>query len=168
MQKLFMTMKIKLIWLVAMLAVCGGCSKSAPDKTAARITALEDRIKYLELMQEGNGVIVGQLVTAQSNNYVSSSNLNAAILTIFDGISNDRKIISQLLDNVSDLSAKQSRPASRPASTPAAPVNKDGIPMDVYNGIVATAKRKYPTDYDMQRFIIKQQSEAWLNVNGKK
>jgi len=51
-------------------------------------------------------------------------------------------------------------PASSKAST-----LSNGVPVSIYNEILRTAKAKYPTDFDMQEFVVRQQIEAYLKLH---
>jgi hypothetical protein len=39
------------------------------------------------------------------------------------------------------------------------------VPTDVYRRIVAEAARRFPTDYETQVFVIKEQVEAYLKLH---
>ena len=53
-----------------------------------------------------------------------------------------------------------------PIMRPAANVAPGELPADVAAAIRADAERMYPTDYNMQLFHIKDQTEAWHKLNG--
>jgi len=55
--------------------------------------------------------------------------------------------------------------ANPPAAYPNPSATKNGVPLAIYNQIAADARQRYPTDFEMQDFVIRQQCEAWLKLN---
>jgi hypothetical protein len=43
---------------------------------------------------------------------------------------------------------------------------RDGVPLDVYQQIAARAAQKWPNDYDMQVYEIKEQTSAYQKLRG--
>ncbi len=56
------------------------------------------------------------------------------------------------------------RPTSRP-QPPANPAMKDGVPLTIYNAIAAGAVQKWPGNYEMQEYEIKNQIESYKNLH---
>lgn len=165
-------MKNKLIWLVLILAVCGGCGKTKPDKTEARIADLEHEIVLLGSAQQAESKNVAALIGCVSElntNIMSFSNYFDLLRdAMFIGLAKNSLAIDDLSNNMARITVKPAQYSSRPVSAPAVQKTKDGIPIDVYNGILAYARKEYPTDFHMQAFVIKDQTEAWIKINGKR
>jgi lysophospholipase L1-like esterase len=75
-----------------------------------------------------------------------------------------------LLPMLAAMTNPPPRQVAAPRYVPAQPqvssyATKDGVPIGVYNQIAAEAARRYPTDYDMQVFLIKEQTEAYRKLH---
>ena len=59
---------------------------------------------------------------------------------------------------------------ARPAARPQPRVNpaiKDGVPLTIYNAIAARAVQKWPGNYEMQEYEIKNQIESYKNLHAQ-
>jgi len=153
----------------AMLAV--GCSHK-PDARDAKIAKLESRVSELEVRCDGlkdsftNLLSVCQKMNAED----SESMVKIAALVQKDQDDMEAKweaLIPMLaaLTNPLPRQATAPRPYYPAQPQPSAYATKDGVPIAVYNQIAAEAARRYPTDYDMQVFVIKEQVEAYLKLH---
>jgi hypothetical protein len=147
-------------------ALAVGCSHR-PDERDAKIAKLETRLTDLESRYDGlNSRFTNLLdIVKQENaeNIEASSKLEAAmkeqnehwnsLLRLFAGLTNT---------TARQVTASRYAPVQPQVSSYA---TKDGVPIAVYNQITAEAARRYPTDYDMQVFVIKEQTEAYRKLH---
>ena len=162
-------MKTLLCLLTATLLLTG-CNR-APDP---RIVDLEKRIKELEARHESSfdiltnlSGIVGQMssitTTYARDMRKAQSDLAAATTNALDVIFDRLDANTAAIQSITNRQPIRYMPASvAPISgTP----NRSGLPVAVHAQIVADAQRKYPTDFDMQEFVIKQQTEAYRRLH---
>ena len=149
-----------------------GCGKPVPNaaRYEARITALESNVT--------------ELYQRNANRKADITNINEMVQMIVDGSTNqlafDAKMMSQdsnqqvqlelQLLMIQDLQARltnRTQSTYRQPTVYRAPQNSGPtvMPANVAATIRAEAERRYPTDYDMQNFVIKQQTEAWHKLN---
>ncbi len=144
------------------MAACGCKPGTKVPTDHERIVTLENQIakmnaetviarSNLTVWQDGLGVALKSLGEAVSQNYSNTSNDMEAL-----------KIIAL------QMQATLSRPAQAQTRLVPLPIprqTRDGVPLVTYNTIRADAERRYPTDFDMQEYIIKQQITAYKRLN---
>lgn len=156
------------IFVAACLLV--GCTK--PDaKLEARVKKLEQSVVDLVELEKKSGLEQIEFLNKMHTNELASS----ADFKAFRKANEDylKVILAQvenhghiLDDHATAIEAlKQQRPTSTAAAARVSIATKSGVPVAVYNQIAAEAARRYPTDYDMQVFVIKQQIEAYLKLH---
>lgn len=157
-----------IIFVAAMLAV--GCSHK-PDARDAKIAKLETRLSEVEAHCErlsnsySNVVsIIQQFVT---DNAESLSKIEALVKKDQDDMDARWEVMLPMFAALTNSPPRQVAAPRYVPAQPQAPVyaTKDGVPLGVYNQIAVEAARRYPTDFDMQVFVIKEQTEAYRKLH---
>lgn len=141
----------------------------------------EERLKNVELRQEkmrGELLELNQLTQELSK--TTREALTASMAGNAEIRSNALKALDLMWDLQADMEAVRATNAmllgararavqARPMATmPASSVytqTRDGVPIGIYNQIATDAARRYPTDYDMQAFVIKEQIAAYRKLH---
>lgn len=150
-----------------------GCGKSVPNaaRYEARITALESNVTELYQRNENRKADFTNVFAIQEAMAIASSNqLNFNMEMIAQDTNQQVQLDLQLLmiENLQKQITNRAPVAYRPPAVNRAPQYNPGptvMPANVAATIRAEAERRYPTDYDMQNFVIKQQTEAWHKLN---
>jgi len=155
-----------LLVFIAVAVLCG-CKNANQEK---KITALEQRVKQLEEHVE----VWSEGLSGLQTNTIQSLMLAESQQTNFDAMGT--RMLEQAL-RIDDISATVDRlavmftnkrppqvvyvpqPAARQSATPG------GIPADVMREITAEAVRRYPTDFEMQEFVIRKQTESYRHLH---
>ena len=155
---------MKRLLILCVLCVLCGCNPSA-----SRVTKLETELAALRTELRTN---VADLVERNASRKEDFTNLlgmfKAELVIVKDhdaAIDNLKLAVLAMTDVVTNVAMRQiTRPA--PASRyVAAPVSSGGIPANVMAGIRAKAEREWPGDYNMQVFVIKQETEAYQKLH---
>ena len=64
------------------------------------------------------------------------------------------------------LPSASPRGVSSQAIAPASLASQAGVPQSIYDKIASTAAANWPNSYDMQRFEIKHEAEAYRQLHG--
>lgn len=165
-------MKTILIVSIAALLLCGCHHK--PD-VSSEIQRLKDRVEVLEqnYNKATNGIESNKRLFLDLAEVVEDqTNLFHVFELEFDVLNTEVPQLYGRLDNTMYLITN--RPVARAQSVfqaapaqprPVAPQLRGGVPMAVYNQIVADAQSQFPTDYDEQEYIIKQQVSAYQRLH---
>jgi hypothetical protein len=151
---------------LSLLLVCV-CLAGCKPKEDPRVGKLETRVAELE-------DIIADTTHRLNVHREMISNTVAGISAQAEFALTDIKYIQALQDDVAALSARvdvltrstnTTRTVTRYVSVPTVAAKPNGVPAAVQQQIAAEARRRYPTDYEMQAFVIKKQTEAWLALN---
>ena len=164
-----MNMKTTFCLLVATL-ILTGC-KPQPD---ARIPKLEERIVFLEDKAAKDAEHMGRLLELMQKDIVTSQSNFQASVDKFVAAGGNEGVIQNINVRVAQIewqlaSNTPARTAVRrvTAAVPTATMNAYGVPQTVYNQIASDAAKEWPGDYTMQNYEIRNQTEAWLKLNGR-
>jgi hypothetical protein len=158
---------MKTILAILAAALLCGCQKSDPRD--AKILALETTVSNLQVRMDRNRDIV-------NSNFVNNDQTFSDISAMFGTniialrLLGDRllavEIQSSLLQFMLTNSVAKPPVRAQPyIARPAQPAQPGQMPADVAGEIRAMAQREWPNDYDMQLFVIKQQTEAWHKLH---
>jgi outer membrane murein-binding lipoprotein Lpp len=144
------------ILIIGAAILAAGCSHK-PDERDAKITKLESRVSELDARCEKLNEDFTNLASSDSQFLTKTAAL------IQEGMEEENAKYGVLLAAITNSPQK---PAATRPNFPVQPqasayATKDGVPVAVYNQIAAEAAQKFPTDYDMQVFRIKEQVEAY-------
>lgn len=154
--------------LLAAVALLCGCNQKPDPKIAkleARIVDLESNVDHLTSRCNNQSNYEDQIFSVQTNMLAELSGMTApdGILTklaesnaYYDGL-----IALQQME-ITNLLA---RPTAKSAPVYYRPAQPGAMPAEVAAQIRAHAAERFPNDYDMQLFVIKQQSEAWYKLH---
>jgi hypothetical protein len=153
--------------ILAAVVLLAGCSRTAEQqRQAARIAELEGN----DVRQLQHIIDLATLVQRDEQDFrelqTNFLSLGESVLQQVSNTDNCAKDILHLAEIVDKLLPPARAASVRPVPAPA-PATKGGVPADVYAGIRADAQNLYPRNFDMQEFVIKQQSNAWLRLHGQ-
>jgi hypothetical protein len=159
-------MKTKIAAIGLMGLMWCGCGESARERAMDRkLAVLQDQVNVLQ-----SEIATNQTATA------SGVELGEADKNYCDAISAlqtmDEQTASNLDFRVTGLESWQAEcqalaaGARSRSSTLNAPL-QDGIPDEVYKQIWAGAVEKWPNDYEMESYEVKQQVAAWKELHGQ-
>ena len=170
------TISLLSIISVAAMLLCG-CNKqdSKIAQLETRIVALENQNAELKtscdsLASQATNCAksIDLIFTLVTNSVVTPFDPNAP-LDVNTGLVNPLYHLDERVDSLSVTLSNliSSLNAAHPAliRVPVSATRPTQMPADVAAQIRAEAERRYPTDYDMQIFVIKQQTEAWQKLN---
>ncbi len=152
----------------AMAVVLAGCKDKAQEQ---KIAALEARLATAEATATfaSNEVFnlrfrwpVVEQVFSNTDRIAALENTTA---TNTDFVYKALLVVRDCADRIANLEAATNRLPRAYAQTQVRPrvvqTMKEGVPLDVYNGIAAEAAQEWPTDYHMQAYEIKKQLDAY-------
>lgn len=153
--------------MLMVAALVAGCSDKHNEevirKLERRVAQLEEdqavaladlKKTVLETMKEGQ-VLFREMTNAQ---FQYEGHLMA-------------EIKNQVGLQVARLDAARNAPGGvtqRAVVRPVAPAIKAGIPAEVYDQIAADASKRWPADFEMQEYIIKNQVESYLKLRAQR
>ena len=145
-----------LILIIGAAILATGCNHK-PDERDARITKLESRVSELDARCERLNEDITNLASSDSQFLTKTAAL------IQKGMEEENAKYAVLLAAITNSPPEQAItrpnfPVQPQASTYA---TKDEVPVAIYNQIVAKAAQKWPNEYDMQVYEIKQQVQAY-------
>ena len=159
-------------------SICGQflCAcKPAPDP---RITALEARIDGLEASVSNVNIIAEKANKNEINTYTNVVKLLETLRNQESNMVALESITGALGPALASLEARlealeASHPTNKPVagtrSTPApartASAMKEGIPLEIYNKIVAKALDEFPDNYTEQVAVIRMEIEAYKKLH---
>jgi hypothetical protein len=153
---------------VFIFLICG----CGPDPRDARIEKLAKQVASLQDNQTQLRTNFLNLCQAEADfNTTLSTNLNRIELEIMLDQIRWAGITNQIADAIAAFAPPVRSAAARapvhPITQPAAqaPATKNGVPISVYNQIVADAEKEWPSDYSMQVAHIENQCEAWQKLH---
>ncbi len=159
-------MKSTFVLFVPLVLTLIGCSRApAPDprldQLAARLDTLQSNVTDL---YERNENRKSEFVAFRSNT-IGFLETNLFLLKTFgeEQVGHDVRLMlleAQLTNAWARQNARTPQVIYRPA---AAAVGQ--IPANIVAQIRADAEQRYPTDYDMQLYIIKEQTDAWTKLH---
>lgn len=158
-------MKNLLLLLVAP-ALLSGCSRS-PDPRDQKIADLENQVSNLHADVLNLKTNLLEFADSTSTNLDAAISNQSMLQLSFDLRLLEAETMIQNLSNSIVLIEAGRVGAARTATTVQSASTRDGVPMDVYNQIAADAKLEWPSDFNMQEFVIKQQTTAWRNLHSQ-
>lgn len=150
--------------LAATAALLAGCSGPVPpvaDGNAARLALVESNLNRFIAEQ----IEFNRQVAAVENYYLPrlltlESNVSAVeVQQWLDGV-----LRREHLKRLEEIEAVLHRARFLPARPPP-PLLSNGIPVSIYNQIVADAVAQWPGDYAMQRAKVRWQVEAYKKLH---
>ncbi|MCX6923058.1 MAG: hypothetical protein NT154_07600 [Verrucomicrobia bacterium] len=115
------------------------------------------------------GQALGITTNAISDQDKVLSNLKALVLQEAQRSGQMQTMLETFITSFTNQPARQTGKFAVPQTTlrpvPTTVQTKDGVPISIYTSIAAEAARRYPTDYDMQAFVIDQQVEAYKKLH---
>lgn len=154
------TMKQQLSTVLTLALLCGCSPDSRTARLEQRISVMESNHNRLQgsfdrtwTNQQGINLNVSDLFAKYGTNLDARNSLAAAVA--FQSVSNAARI-----ENIEAILTRARLFAPRSVAA-----TRDGVPLDIYNGIADHARTRYPTDYDMQEYIIRQQIDAYKKLH---
>jgi hypothetical protein len=130
----------------------------APDDNA-RLTLLEHRIDKLEAQRREDWRVLEESLNSLTNWH---PRVFSNLLWLASSVRGDLDEVRREIATLRPTSAHPSAPMTgKPVLRPAL---KAGIPAAVYDRIASNAARSWPDDFDMQRFEINRQVEAFFSL----
>ena len=156
-----------LILIIGAAILAAGCSHK-PDERDARIAKLESRVSELDARCERLNDGFTNLLSIDSQRLTDMAALvqkageeeNTEYAVVQEKLNSFMSLLAVVTNSLPKL-AITSRPNFPVQPQASAYPTKDGVPAAIYNQIAAEAAQKFPTDYDMQVFRIKEQVEAY-------
>jgi hypothetical protein len=152
---------------VMVASLVAGCGKK-PDARDAKIVKLESRVAELERKIDIVDSVSAGLAGLQADSVKQGEIMQAAIKLIEENQESEKVVKAQIEILANSLTNQKPRAAVQYVPQPAVrPVQqlKSGVPVVIYNQIAADAARRYPTDFEMQNYIIKGQVEAYRKLH---
>lgn len=151
----------KTILVITTAALLCGCGKPTATPQSdprlelieVRLAALETNITELYLRNDNRKAMESNILSVQGDMLETMEKYSDGIKRIGVAMTNASVALDSLQLVLTNLS--QPRPATQPAQMSAA----------VASGIRAYAAQRWPNDYDMQLYEIKQQVEAWRKLH---
>jgi hypothetical protein len=155
---------------LAAIGLLAGCGKQQPDPRIAemqgKITMLESNVTELYQRNENRRSTEILSTQALAMVYTNLTDIAASNLVNSLYLSVDEARLTVLENQYSNLCVTINARAGVKTMPVFAP-SVNGIPSDVMAGIRAEAEKEWPTDYHMQNFVVKQQSEDWLKLHAQ-
>ena len=154
------------IFILGAALCASGCSQN-PDP---RVSKLEARCAALETQNNALNKKVQYLGTQFTNvwEYALQLNGKASELHAFTELTASNLILlakAMTLEPPTKVEYRYLPAPAQPVTKQAQGATKEGIPIDVYNRIVAEAARRYPINYKMQGWHIEDEVEAYKKLN---
>jgi septal ring factor EnvC (AmiA/AmiB activator) len=140
------------------------CSCSKPDP---RITQQQTQITHLNQRLDLLSDQLDAALKANATTLASVTNLEGWVKINSDMLVQDNQEIADL--EAAAAQWRTNHPSTRAPARLLPRIDPETgqtiMPADVAAQIRADAERRYPTDYEMQAFVIKEQTEAWHKLN---
>lgn len=149
---------------LTVLALVAGCGNK-PDPLAERLAKIESRLDAQKEAISNLEVRVGETSTnlvamiSVTTNMIDNIQTDVDKIRLLEGL--DQIDIERLTSN--QTAPRQPIRYSVPAQLPQ--TFKEGVPIQIYNTIAAQAADKWPSNYDMQNYEIKNQVEAYRKLH---
>jgi hypothetical protein len=147
--------------LVMLAVLCGCTDREAQQATEARIGNLEARISELNVKLRAYGDLDDKIKDITASLSQSNTNFEAMSDLILLNVGKQAELRSLVLNLTASLTNSPTWKQSKFIESTA---NSQMIPSGVYQQIVSKAKAKWPSDYDMQVWEIKNQSQAYMQI----
>lgn len=139
-----------------------------------KIAAIESRMSALESNVDAINASIGEL-TMSYDVLVSNITIGAKVgatntQSITDLMTELNAVLTVQEDEEQMFAAVTNRLLKPSATYPVyrsvvPPQTKEGVPIDIYNSIVAAAGEHWPDNYEMQEYQIKNQVEAYKELH---
>ena len=159
-------MKTHIIIIVAAIFAVG-CSHK-PDARDAKIAKLESRVSDIEARCELLSSSFTNLLSIVQRANAQDAEDYAKLETLVKSDNDNWNSLIQVFSALTNAPPKQvaaPRPYYPAQPQPSAYATRDGVPIGIYNQIAANAAAKWPSDYDMQAYEIKNQVEAYRKIH---
>lgn len=154
-------MKTALLLTITVTVLCG-CKPQ--QNFEQRFWDLEHRCAQLENQNTNLLQQLGALAASlQSTNAAHGAAIADSEFRISNLVSELNRLDDMMRTNLPAVRYQMAVQAAVPQK--AATALKNGVPAEVYKTIRAEAALRYPTDWDMQEFVVRQQIEAWQKLN---
>lgn len=175
-----MNIKVGMGFVLVVMVVCVGCREKERTERAdleARISELEARVQKAEtnmnrLYMDGqNYYDLGHrsLMEVAANGKAQSIVAQQMFTNLMDLVMEYGDKIERIESTQKRMLAAQTNRVHQPmayTATPPQPRMINGIPADVYDGIVARATAKWPTDFEVRQSVIKRQVDSYKALYG--
>ena len=157
---------------VALAVLACGCGRQ-PDPRDAKIAKLESRVSALESNLVATTDLVGLALTITTNRISDQDKLLSKLEALVLGEAQRSVQMQTMLETfITSFTNQPTRQTGKfaalqttPRPVPTTVQTKNGVPISIYTSISAEAARRYPTDYDIQAFVIKEQVEAYKKLH---
>jgi hypothetical protein len=160
------------LMFLAGIILCG-CGESAQQKEIldlqTRIDVLEGKLQGDEMANSNFQATAATEFETVNENDTNLTALAEGTLELTGAVTNINGRLTALESWQSDCEViaaahGQARPSQGANSTSS---NDYGIPDDVLAGIKAEAEQEWPSDYDMQNYVIQKQVAAYKQLHGE-